>query len=86
MPGRSTSTSSQEPLYKRVLAVLETLRPSVQSDGGDIELIDVNAEGIVKVKFHGACVGCPSSEMTLTMGIERTLRHEIPEVTSVICV
>ncbi len=86
MPGRSTSTSSQKPLRERVLAVLETLRPSVQSDGGDIELIDVNAEGIVKVRFHGACVGCPSSEMTLTMGIERTLRHEIPEVTSVISV
>ena len=86
MSGRSTSTSSQTPLRERVLAVLETLRPSVQSDGGDIELIDVDAEGIVKVRFHGACVGCPSSEMTLTMGIERTLRHEIPEVTSVISV
>ncbi len=86
MSGRSTSTSSQKPLRERVLAVLETLRPSVQSDGGDIELIDVDAEGIVKVRFHGACVGCPSSEMTLTMGIERTLRHEIPEVTSVISV
>ncbi len=86
MPGRPTSTSSQKPLRERVLAVLETLRPSVQSDGGDIELIDVDSEGIVKVRFHGACVGCPSSEMTLTMGIERTLRHEIPEVTSVISV
>jgi Fe-S cluster biogenesis protein NfuA len=68
------------------LAVLETLRPSVQSDGGDIELIGVDAKGVVKVRFHGACIGCPSSEMTLTMGIERTLRHEIPEITSVICV
>ena len=86
MPGRSTSTPSQKPLRDRVLAVMETLRPSVQSDGGDIELIDVDAEGIVKVRFHGACVGCPSSEMTLTMGIERTLRHEIPEVTSVVSV
>ena len=57
----------------------------VQNDGGDIELIDVSADGVVRVRLHGACIGCPSSAMTLSMGIERNLRHHIPEITGVVC-
>lgn len=73
-------------LRERVVAVLDTLRPMLQSDGGDIELVDVEADGVVKVRLQGACVGCPSASMTLGMGIERNLKDRIPEVTRVICV
>ncbi len=72
-------------LYEQVASVIETLRPMAQSDGGDIELVDVDEDGIVTVRLLGACVGCPSSTMTLTMGIERNLKDQIPEVTRVIC-
>jgi Fe-S cluster biogenesis protein NfuA len=68
----------------RVHAVVEWLRPIIQSDGGDIELVDVSAEGVVSIRFHGACVGCPSSAMTLRHGIERNIKEKVPEVTQVI--
>ena len=66
-------------LRDRVEKVLDTIRPYVQGDGGDIELIDV-ADGIVQVRLAGACVGCMHSMMTLQAGIERMLKQEIPEV------
>jgi Fe-S cluster biogenesis protein NfuA len=66
-------------LRERVEKVLDTIRPYVQGDGGDIELIDVT-EGIVQVRLAGACVGCMHSMMTLQAGIERMLKQEIPEV------
>ena len=69
---------------ERVQGVINLIRPAVQADGGDIELVDVNAEGVVSIRFHGACHGCPSSTMTLQMGIERNLREKVPEVTQVI--
>ena len=72
-------------LYDRVVSVIETLRPMAQGDGGDIELVDVDEEGIVTVRLHGACVGCPSAAMTLKMGIERNLKDQIAEVTRVTC-
>lgn len=72
-------------VYDRVSAVLETLRPMARSDGGDIELVDVSDDGVVTVRLLGACVGCPSSSMTLTLGIERNLKDQIPEVTRVVC-
>ena len=59
------------------------IRPAVQSDGGDLELVNVTEEGVVSVRFHGACVGCPSSTMTLQSGIERNLKQHIPGVTRV---
>lgn len=71
------------PLRDRVQGILDLIRPAVQSDGGDIELLDITAEGVVKVRMHGACVGCPSSSMTLRQGIERNLREHVPEVTGV---
>ena len=61
----------------------ERIRPALQQDGGDLELIDVTDDGVVKVKLTGACGSCPMSQMTLKMGIEQRLREEIPEVTMV---
>jgi Fe-S cluster biogenesis protein NfuA len=69
---------------ERVEAVLDKIRPSIQADGGNVELIDVNEDTkIVTVKLTGACAGCPMSQMTLKAGIERIIKHEIPEVVSV---
>ena len=71
----------------KVAAVIETLRPSLQADGGDVELVDVlENEGIVKVRLKGACHGCPMSQMTLQMGIERIMKQQIPEVKKVVAV
>ncbi len=58
---------------------LEKIRPSLQADGGNIELIDVT-DGVVKVRLTGACGGCPMSQMTLKMGVERALKQQLPEV------
>ena len=71
-------------LRERVQAVLNLIRPAVQADGGDIELIDVKDNGLVQIRFHGACQGCPSSPLTLQHGIERNLRDRVPEVTCVV--
>ena len=70
----------------RVESVINWLRPIIQSDGGDLELVEVTDDGVVRVRFHGACVGCPSSTNTLQNGIERNIREKVPEVTSVISV
>jgi len=64
---------------ERVQEVLDKIRPALQADGGDVELVDVDG-GIVKVKLVGACAGCPMSQLTLTNGVERILKQEIPEV------
>jgi len=70
----------------RVQGVIDWMRPIIQSDGGDLELVEVSAQGVVSVRFHGACVGCPSSSVTLQMGIERNIKEKVPEVTQVIAV
>ena len=69
---------------ERVQGVINLIRPAVQADGGDIELVDVATDGVVQIRFHGACHGCPSSNLTLQMGIERNLRDRVPEVTRVV--
>lgn len=74
---------TQMSLHDRVAFVLDRIRPAVQNDGGDIELVEVTPKGVVKIKMHGACVGCPSSDMTLRIGIERNLKERIPEITAV---
>ena len=74
------TTPTSNPLCDQVREVIDLIRPAVQSDGGDIELVEVTPNGVVKIRMHGACVGCPSSDMTLRIGIERTLRERIPEV------
>ena len=70
-------------MKERVLEVIEKIRPMLKADGGDVELIDVGEDGVVKVRLQGACAGCPMSQMTLKNGIERLLKKEIPEVKSV---
>ncbi len=69
-------------MKEQVMQVLDKIRPSLQADGGDVELIDV-VDGVVTVRLQGACAGCPMSQMTLRNGIERLLKQEIPEVKSV---
>jgi Fe-S cluster biogenesis protein NfuA len=71
-------------LKERVKEVLDKIRPALQADGGDVELIDVSESGTVKVRLKGACAGCPMSQMTLKQGIESTLKQEIPEIKSVV--
>jgi Fe-S cluster biogenesis protein NfuA len=69
-------------MREQVKDVLDKIRPSLQADGGDVELVDV-VDGIVKVRLKGACAGCPMSQMTLKNGIEKLLKREIPGVTAV---
>lgn len=70
-------------MKEKVEKALKDIRPNLQADGGDIELVDVTPEGIVKVKLTGACAGCPMSQLTLTQGIERHLKKEVPEIQNV---
>ncbi len=70
-------------LREKVEEALNKVRPSLQADGGDVKLIDVDANGVVKVKLTGACGGCPMSQMTLKMGIEKILKLNVPEVSRV---
>ncbi|MBP1748823.1 MAG: NifU-like domain protein [Deltaproteobacteria bacterium] len=72
-------------MRERVQQVIEKIRPLLQRDGGDIQLVDVT-DGIVKVKLTGACGSCPMSAMTLKMGVEKQLKQEIPEIKEVISV
>ena len=69
-------------MKEQVEKVLEEIRPNLQADGGDIELVDV-VDGVVKVRLKGACAGCPMSQMTLAFGVERVLKDRIPEVKKV---
>jgi Fe-S cluster biogenesis protein NfuA len=69
-------------MKEQVKEVLDKIRPSLQADGGDVELVDI-VDGIVKVRLKGACAGCPMSQMTLKNGIEKLLKREIPAVNAV---
>ena len=72
---------------EKVQAVIDEIRPMLQADGGDIELVDVEPdEGVVKVRLTGACGCCPMAQMTLQMGVQRRLQKEIPEVKEVVAV
>lgn len=70
-------------LRDKVEEVLGKVRPMLQRDGGDVELVDIQDDGIVKVKLTGACSGCPMSTMTLKNAIEETIKKEIPEIKAV---
>lgn len=72
-------------MREKVEAALAQIRPVLQADGGDVELVEVN-DGVVKLKLKGACGHCPMSAITLKQGIERTLKEQVPEVTEVIAV
>ncbi len=70
-------------MREKVEKVLEEIKVMLRADGGDVELVDV-IDGVVKVRLQGACAGCPSAQMTLKMGIEKTLKEKIPEVKEVV--
>ena len=69
---------------EKVAEVLEAIRPSLQADGGDIELVEVTDDGVVKVQLQGACHGCPMSQITLSQGVERVLKYRVEGVASVV--
>jgi Fe-S cluster biogenesis protein NfuA len=77
-------TQEKKTLKEKVETALEKIRPALQADGGNVELVEVTPEGIVKVKLTGACCGCPMSQMTLKMGIGKSLKKEVPEVKDVV--
>jgi len=79
-------TTNTTDTRKKVEDEIEKIRPMLQADGGDIELVDVEDDGTVKVKLVGACAGCAMSQYTLKLGVERVLKKEIPEVTQVVSV
>lgn len=70
-------------MREEVQAALDMVRPQLQADGGDAEIVEVTPDGIVKLRLTGACGGCPMSQMTLKMGIERILKERVPAVKSV---
>ena len=70
-------------MREKVEAALDKVRPALQRDGGDVTLVEVTEDGIVKVQLTGACQGCPMSQMTLKNGIERFVKSEVPEVKAV---
>jgi Fe-S cluster biogenesis protein NfuA len=77
-------TKEKDTLKERVESALKKIRPSLQAEGGNVELIEVTPDRTVKVKLTGACSGCPMSQMTLKMGIGRMLKQEVPEVKDVV--
>jgi Fe-S cluster biogenesis protein NfuA len=72
-------------MKEKVEKALAKIRPSLQADGGDVELVEVK-DGVVKVKLKGSCAGCPVAQMTLKQGIERVIKQEVPEVKEVVAV
>jgi Fe-S cluster biogenesis protein NfuA len=75
--------TKEQSLMERVEAALAKVRPSLQADGGGVELVEVTDDGIVKVRLQGACRGCPMAQMTMALGKGRVLREEVPEVSDV---
>jgi Fe-S cluster biogenesis protein NfuA len=74
----------KEPRVKeKVQEALNKIRPALQADGGDVELVEASEDGVIKVRLKGACGGCPMSQMTLKMGIERILKKEVPGIKTV---
>ena len=80
------TTADIPTIREKVQGVINLIRPAVQADGGDIELVNVMDDGVVQVRFHGACHGCPSANMTLQDGIERNVKERVPEITRVVAV
>jgi Fe-S cluster biogenesis protein NfuA len=73
-------------MREKVESALNKIRPSLKADGGDVELVEVTSDGVVKVRLTGACGGCPMSQMTMKMGIERIIKGEVPEIKEVVAV
>jgi len=81
-----SEANTEKTFEEKVKEVIEVARPSLQSHGGDIELVGTDEDNNVKVRLQGACQGCPGAQMTLKMGIEQLLKENIPEVKEVIAV
>lgn len=79
-------TGADGTLLDKVTRIIEMIRPAVQADGGDIEFVDITPDKHVRIRLHGACVGCPSASITLQLGIERNLREYVPEVAGVVAI
>ena len=77
-------TSEEQSFEEKVKNIIEAVRPSLQSHGGDIELVGVDEGNTVRVRLQGACSGCPGAQMTLKAGVERLLKEKIPEVKEVV--
>ncbi len=73
-------------MKEQVESALNKIRPALNADGGSVELVNVSPDGVVSVRLTGACAGCPMSEMTLKMGIEKKLKEEVPEVKEVVSI
>lgn len=86
MSNAAGSISKPENLKDRVEHAINLIRPAIQADGGDVELVCVSPDGVVSIRFHGACCGCPSANVTLYSGIRRVLVEQVPEVKQVVAV
>lgn len=73
-------------MKEQVQKAIDKVRPGLQADGGDVELVEVTGDGLVKVKLTGACRGCPMSQMTLKMGIEKIIKQQVPSIKEVVSV
>ena len=71
---------------EKIEEILNRVRPSIQADGGDVELVNIREDNVIELRLKGACNGCPMATLTLKAGIERIIKEEIPEVTEVIAV
>ncbi|HNV51430.1 MAG TPA: NifU family protein [Tenuifilaceae bacterium] len=78
--------SAKEEIFKKVSVAIEVIRPFLQNDGGDISLVEVTDDNIVKVKLHGACGSCPYSIMTLKNGVEQAIKRDVPEIKEVVAI
>lgn len=79
-------SENQKTFDEQVKDVIESIRPMLQNDGGDIELVGIDEDKTVRVRLQGACRGCPGAQMTLKMGVERLLKERVPEVKEVVSV
>ncbi len=84
--GCGSHPQTDKTFSEQVNDVIETIRPSLQSHGGDVELVGVDEDNTVRVRLQGACQGCPGATMTMKMGIERILKERLPEVKEVVAV
>lgn len=82
----NATSTNQDTVLSRVEQVIEAIRPSIQADGGDVELVEITSKGEARIRLLGACVQCPSSDVTLKIALERNLLARVPEITSVTAV
>lgn len=81
-----SEANTEKTLQEKIQDTIETIRESLQSHGGDVELVGIDEDNTVKVRLQGACQGCPGATMTMKMGIERMLKEKVPEVKKVVAV